>query len=343
MINRTQSDVQALSIQERILSRFEFNLPLRPYCTNNKESGIWYTSKEQALLCKYIQPNFGIHCYIPLDIDSDNVWWYDYDLPEPTMRIITPGTGRSHWLYKLQRPVFTWSKAKAKPREFLDFITCAMTIQAIAADEQYRWLLIKNPYHKHWRVETYDNRYTLAELDEHIRRDTRAELKIRRKQRDKAEYSSLGRNCFLFDCGRYYAYPIAYQHNSIESLYQDVLEQINYQNAFTFPRNLLPQRECEQIAWSIAKWTYPRRHNFSKGRKTKDDEDLRQRQKKSAEATNQKQREESAGNIRKAIAELEAEDRKVTADQISEKTELNRATVYRSEAWKSYKSEIQKK
>ena len=335
--------VQTLPTYEKILSRFDYNLPFRPYCTDDPRIGQWPADKEEALRHRYIQPNFGTHAYIVLDVDHDDVWWYDCDLPQPTIRTIRKKTGRSHWLYELQNPVFTWSRAKAQPREYLNSIISGMTLQA-EADSNYAGLLTKNPRHEFWIVNTWDNRYTLDELDEHIRLDTRNELKIRRKQRDKAEYSSLGRNCYLFDCGRYHAYPIAIKHKSVETLYKDVIEHIKYENALTFPRNPLPQRECEQTAWSIAKWTFPRRYKLGKRRnKTKDIGDLRRRQANSAKATNKKQREESAGNIRKAIAELEAEGRKVGADEISEKTGLNRATVYRSEAWKSYKSEIQKK
>ena len=319
-------------VQDRILSRFEFNLPFRPYCTNDKERGIWYTDKEQALLCRYIQPNFGTHSYIMLDIDSDNVWWYDCDLPEPTIRTTTKENGKSHWLYELQHPVFVWkNRARSKPIEYLNNITLAMTIQAETADLNYTGLLTKNPCHQYWRVETWNNRYTLAELDEYIRLETRNELKIRRKQRDKAEYSSRGRNCYLFDFGRYHAYSIAIKHKNVDTLYQDVLEQINYQNALTYPGNLLPQRECEQIAWSIAKWTFPRRHNLGKGRnKTKDKGDLRQRQVKSAKTTNQKRKDKTRTRIHKAIREIEASGKKVTTAEIHRATGIAKTTIYRT-------------
>lgn len=317
-----------------ILARFNYNLPLKPYCTNDfNKYGIHYTEKEQAVRHRYIQPCFGIEAYVRLDVDHDNTYWYDHDLPQPTIRTINRENGHSHWLYELKEPVYTWSRANPKIANWFKQINKGFTIQA-DADPGYNGLLTKNPLIDHWIVATWDNRYTLGELNECIRADTQEQLIVKRKQADKAE-SAPGRNCHLFDHGRFFAYPIAREHKLVGTLYTEILDVINQENTEEFPNNPLPSRECEQIAHSIAQWTWPRRFDFKIPNKVKDIEDLKERQSKSAEATNQKRKDKTRETIRKAVAELEAEGQKITGTAVIKKSGLSRRTVYQhSDLWK---------
>lgn len=307
-----------------ILSRFNENLPPRPNCTDDFDNGVFQAPKEKAINKRYIQPNYGVHHYIVLDIDHDNAFWGDYDLPVPTIRTITRATGRSHWLYELKTPVYLWVNARPKPMRWLLDLEKTLTIQA-EADEGYKGNLTKKPLHPFWQVETYGNLYPLAELEEHVRKDTREQVQIRRKQENKSEYSALGRNCHLFDHGRFYAYPIVHTYKELESFYDSILQEILHENSVSFTNNPLGTRECEGIAKSISEWTFKRKDTIGKGRnKVKDKGDLRRRQSNSAHATNQKRKDKNRAKIYKAVAELKAEGKKITGTAIIRKSGLSR-------------------
>lgn len=319
-----------------ILSRFNGNLPPRPYCSDDpKKYGQFQAPPEKAIQKRYIQPNYKVHYYIVLDIDHYNVFWGDYDLPVPTIRTITKKSGRSHWLYELKRPVYLWDNARIKPKRWLLNLEKSFTIQA-EADDGYKGNLTKNPLHPFWQVETYGNQYQLAELEEHVRKDTREQVRIRRKQEDKSEYSALGRNCHLFDHGRFYAYPIVHTHKLLESFYDSILQEILHENTMSFALNPLGTRECEGIAKSISEWTFKRKDTIGKGRnKVKSKGDLRRRQVNSAKTTHQKRKDKSRAKIYKAVAELLAEGKKVTGTALIRKSGLSRKAVYaHQDIWK---------
>lgn len=244
-----------------VFSRFYENLPLCPYYTNNFKHGIRFSNRDTAIKHRYIQPNFGLQAYLCFDLDYNGASWLDFDLPQPTIETATVGTGHCHYLYELEKPIFLWTKAHHRPIEYAKAISIAYT-DHLRADKGYTGLLTKNPLNDHWLTRTYDKRYMLSELAEYV--DLPSRSTSRPPHTDRAE---LGRNCFLFETVRFEAYRIARAHKSLESLEQTINGIVDTLNAEHFKDDLLPARECEQIAYSIAKWTWERRHNFTRRRK----------------------------------------------------------------------------
>ena len=248
-----------------VLTRFFDNLPRRPYCTDNPTLGQYIHPLDRAVQRLYIEANFGISAYLIFDIDYNGASWYDFDLPQPTVTTTTPQKGTCHYCYELATPILKWQKASLKAIRYADAVTHAYT-ESLGADAGYSGLLTKNPLHPFWLVETYNRVYTLDELARHVELPTIGQAK------QVHETDDIGRNCAIFNTARKVAYKIAKEHESVESLKKDVWHICTEINDDLFIDDLLPDREVEGIAESIAKWTFPRRFDFGKSKRLGHDE-----------------------------------------------------------------------
>ena len=306
-------------IDNPVLTRFINNLPRRPYCTDNPTLGQYIHPLDRAIHHLYIQPNFGISAYLIFDIDYNGVSWYDFDLPQPSITTATPQKGTCHYCYELATPILKWQKASLKAIRFADAVTHAYT-ETLRADAGYSGLLTKNPLHPFWLVETYNRVYTLDELACHVELPTMGQAK------KVHESDDIGRNCAIFNSARRVAYKIAKEYESVESLKKEVWRVCIEINQDSFSDDLLPDREVEGIAESIARWTFPRRFDFGVTKRLGHDE-LKTTLTNNALATNKKRNDKTRQTIRNAIRSLENSGVQITVSAVAKKTGYARKTV----------------
>jgi hypothetical protein len=235
----------------KYIDDFYEKLPYKPYCSD--ELGLTVIRpKKTAIKKSYIQINQPTQdFYLVFDIDRDFALmaWQDRNLPTPAWVSVNPLTGYAHCAYKLAGAVCTSDMARLKPLKYLAAIESAF-IEKLDSDRAYARLLTKNPYHSKWKTVFFtDYAYSLDELADYV------DLKghpIRGK-----DASGLGRNCELFDKGRYWAYKEireywkpGYKKEWFQAV-EDYLLSIN--GLFNNP---LAYSEIKGIAKSIAKWTY---------------------------------------------------------------------------------------
>ena len=309
----------------KVLSRFFDNLPPLARHTYDPRRGTQLDGKDTASQSFYIQPYHRIQAYLCFDIDHDYATWYETDTPRPTIETITPSTGTRHYLYELNTPVLHFRRARKDIIAWTKDITKGLT-RRLDADPRFTGHLTKNPLSEKWTVKTANLKYELSELAEL----TTSGNQITQKEID-TEYATHGRNCYLFERGRFFAYRIASAHGTEQSLYRAILEELNRANDEQFTADPLPYKELETTARSIAKWTFPRRFEFAIRNRTVDKADLKARQSRNAKETNQKRKDKTQARIHKAIAELTEQGKRITKSAVARQAGLNRKTVTESE------------
>lgn len=246
----------ALALHEQNqLDLFETHLPLKPYCTDELEAGLFIRAKKSALIKKYIQHN-----------QPTQIRWLVYDcdywgalehvgqnqLPAPNLIAVNPANGHSHLFYGLSVPVCTTENGRKKPISLLakiDYVLC----EQLKADLGYVGLISKNPLKTDvWDVrEVNPASYELADFLEY--------LELPAKLPKTGQVQGLGRNVTLFETARQWAYRavLAYRlTGGREQFAEAVLSQCQVIN-LTFPAPL-GFSEVKATAKSITKWTWER-------------------------------------------------------------------------------------
>lgn len=142
---------------QAVLKRFEEQLPQRPYCTDDFDSGTRIRRRDIAVKKAYLQPNHNKHIvYLPFDIDRQDAGaaWLDGNVPPPTLTIFNPANGHAHLLYELAAPVTDYYE-HPKPMRYLEAIKHAYS-ERLEADAAYPGCLVKNPLHPRWPVRCND-------------------------------------------------------------------------------------------------------------------------------------------------------------------------------------------
>ena len=245
----------------------------RPYCTDDKASGLQIRSQSTALARRYIQANAPeLQFRVVLDIDHDvratahERYWHDeYGVPEPSWTAITPGTGRAHVAYELAIPIAKHDNARSGPIRYGAAIEGGLAIK-LRADSGYAGLVCKNPLHPDWdtvpgRLEPYE----LAELAEWVDLIPKAKLR-------ESVHGALGRNCLLFEHLRHWAYRAVVPFKSSGgrrdnwegSVLKQALELNNFSEADVMQRDPLAYSEIKATARSVARYTW---QNFSEASK----------------------------------------------------------------------------
>ena len=241
------------------LDRFVRHIPLRPYCTNDLNSGLQIRSKALALGKAYIQQNGpGMVWALVFDVDRRVVdpnrlspVWDDAQLLAPNFATISRVNGRGHLVYMLRSGVCKTSAARVGPLRYAAAVEHAIC-RALGADPGYAGLLTKNPLHGRWQTwEIHNQGFTLGELAECLNL-TAANAKTYRV----ADHG-LGRNVAMFNDGRVWAYQAIREHwapNGLDRWAKVVLERLESINRqFHEP---LPFSEVRATAKSISKWTW---------------------------------------------------------------------------------------
>lgn len=199
-MNKMQSQIE-------LLPSFLGNLPTKPYCTNDLDTGLKIRSKNKAVSFKYIQPNspFYQH-YFVLDLDYESalseILYSLHGIPMPNFVAENPTNGRLHAFFELKTPIYTTDASRQKPILLANAVYLRLR-ELFNADVGYSGLISKNPIHEQWR--TYSIRkkpYSLNELSEKLDICWQ-EVKKAPKQ---YEAVGLGRNCYIFHSARHWAY-----------------------------------------------------------------------------------------------------------------------------------------
>ena len=243
--------------------------PKRPYCTQEKESGLRIRSLSQAVKMRYIQPNLPhIKFWSVFDIDNNNAAdaWKVAGLPPPTWTAINEENGHAHCAWGLRTPVLVSGLgARDAPMRYLASIESMMR-EKLFADSGYSGLITKNPSDLVWRTSRGPQMYYgLDELAACLPGIEKYILK-----RKETEVGS-GRNVALFDRLRKWAYVEIRQFWKGASCdaglkrWNAWLSQCNsralvYNSDFPIP---LGGKEVWHSARSVARWTW--QHTTEKG------------------------------------------------------------------------------
>ena len=234
-------------------------LPRKPYCTNDLSLGLRIRPLETALKCLYIQVNPPGVCWVMVfDLDYNAGWTVAHGagLPLPTWQVENPVNGHCHVAYALRMPVCTSDAARPAPLRYLSAIEAAYR-QRLKADPLYTGLITKNPDRiDYWHMgfmDWYDSEiYTLDELAGYVLPELKAGVK---KERPLGEIAGLGRNCYIFEKVRLWAYSAVREYWDRPREWNVAVEGrcLTVNSEFETP---LHYREVRGVARSIANWTW---------------------------------------------------------------------------------------
>jgi len=311
-------------------ARLYDNLPDHPYCANNLAQGLEIRTKKTAFhRYAYLQLNkYYATAYLSFDVDRGGaaLAWEDADLPAPTFVTINPENLHAHLVYELYTPVLLWENAHQHPILWLNAIKRAYT-ETLEADAGYSGLIGKNPNHTRWDILDFRSRYELVELSEAVGVQQRH---FTPQKGFREDFAAEGRNNFLFELGRFYAYRKVHQCQSRGVLNRSVQTYISNLNITEFP-DPLQTNELRHIAKSLATWTWQNRATISGGykRKTKDAADLHARQVQSAVTTNKARKAATEEKIKKAIDTFLRNGKRITKAGIAQEAGVSRQAIQR--------------
>jgi len=338
-----------------IRERFYAALSDYPRCTDYLEAGHRKCPKDVAIKRRYLElnrENYWIK-YLTFDCDYEGaaLVWSDFDLPAPTICVVTRQNGHAHLTYELKTPVHLGGNPSQKATYYLQVITHGYT-KALEADDTYGGLLSKNPLSSFWEVFGCDVTYDLDELAEPLRDISFAELEkvplseleavikeapipLSEKRKPKPVETDPEGSLFVFDNTRYFAYETVYDvvvgSCRYRELYGKVFDYI-VQLAADFNLRLTPGR-IRSDTQSIAKWVWERRSSFVAAR-----EQFSEVQRQRAYLSHESRRRNNEAKIQAAFEQAAREGIKPTQKNISALSGLSLRTIKRH--W--HNSKIQK-
>ncbi len=255
-------------------------LARKPRCSHTKDYSV-VRSAPHALAHAYIQPNSPV-AYSRLVFDLDwhdekhphhsfpvrylcelDAWESDLSVPAPDWVALSPGRNSAHIGYEILTPVGRHEHARAKPQQYLAAIENALC-EKLKADEGFAGLLCKNPVNPAWDLyQVHEGGRELSELADWLDLTPAAV-----KKRNRTPRGEVGRNVYLFDAVRFWAYDNIDKYRTgtggrYEAWCEAVLVQAQILNAASYDhlpvlvgRGVLPFSECRAIARSVAKWTW---------------------------------------------------------------------------------------
>lgn len=271
-LNYTSQDQSYLHFDA--LQDFADRIPYRTMMSPNKRYDGYILPRSVAKGFPYIRMNYPHIDYLCFDLDyhSAPIAAQERDLPIPTLTVITPDSKHAHLLYELLHPIPR--AANKKTRALLKDVLYVYK-EILCADRVIttQRSLFKNPLSNKWIIHQGNTPYTLSELAESKPAGFVMDRTYQpRTDRNLGELpfeetlDRFSRNCSLFENVRLYAYTIARQHNSEESLYEAILSRVIHLNDTEIPKHfpvkIKPKSELKSIARSISEWTFVRRHNF---------------------------------------------------------------------------------
>lgn len=326
----------------QLTEHFKNTLPNKPYCADDIGYGLKIKPRNKALLSQLIQYNGpGLAHWLAMDIDSQTAGmdWYDLNGPVPNFIVQNPANGHAHYLFGLSAPVCLSGKARPAPMRYLAGIEHGLTLR-LGADQGYSGLVSKNPLNSYWR--TFTPRLELYSLDELADYCDLSQKTV--KQREIRGY---GRNVELFDRLRFQSYDKVEKARS-ESTEQAWLADVTA-NAMSFNAGFadpLSFSEMAAIARSVAKWTWKHYDSHHDGknrgvlgygsnrangaeRDALGEQEIKQRQQAGARYTTATKKASREAEIKKAIAQLKLEGKRLTVASVARLTGVHRNTISR--------------
>lgn len=234
------------------LTRFNSSLSPRPYCSDNLGLGLKIRPLAKALSHKYIQANDNYIKFLVIDCDHNDFYaWEGANLAPPNLIVRNKENGHYHAIWALESPIFKDYINKARNLAYFAKIQQVYT-NLCKGDKNYINLITKNPNHKFWETVQINrfHAYTLDELADFV------ELP---QTITKKEALGEGRNCWLFETVRKWAYRevIFYKNNNaqLSDFYAVLLNRLEKLNCFENAPSL-NFNELKAIAKSISKWTW---------------------------------------------------------------------------------------
>ena len=228
-------------------------LPVKPYCCDDLKTGLKIRPLSTALKFRYIQLNHLVVNYLTFDIDRPGaaLAWEDENVATPNIAVINKENQHAHLIYFLAAGVSKFPDSSLKALRYLAAIERAYT-QKLQADFGYAGLIAKNPLNQFWQVWNIHNRkYDFAELADYVELE-----KVRTALKPEAEIGN-GRNCYIFDSGRFWAYGAVrdFRH---DKTYQDFIKAVysHLQGLNALFQTPLQLNEVYSTAKSISKWTW---------------------------------------------------------------------------------------
>jgi hypothetical protein len=251
-------------MQQTATQRLFDKLPNVIRCTDDYTFGSTFLPKNLGIHKSYIQVNTDTYQHaIVLDHDQEGFMAdlrYEHShLPIPNIVIENKINGRAHSITLLNSPIPKTDNSHKHPIAYCESVEHALTFE-YDADPFFNGDLVKSPFSKAYRIhQLRDKPYDLGELADKLdlKRYTAKELKaIIAKERSKVEGGSLGRNCYLFDVVRVWAYRAVreYRGTSLELWRSAVMQETMVQNAMLNQR--LDFNEVKGIAKSIARYCW---------------------------------------------------------------------------------------
>lgn len=254
----------ALRARDELLSKFA----RRPYCTNDPGTGLVIRPLKTALDYSHIAPNPpGATAFLLFDCDHTSIpkfrypeFWASLDLPEPTWITVNPRNGHAHVCYALKAPVCTTENGHSAPKRYLQAIQKSIT-KLLRADPDYNRMVTKNPFADSWPTVFTGRLFDLWELGEFVELDplpvTTKTANLTARLDESLMY--VGRNKFVFDCLRLWAYSAVRQHRQgdYQAWFQSCEAHAVEINAeMSHVRGQLKHSELKHIVKSVAKYCW---------------------------------------------------------------------------------------
>jgi hypothetical protein len=229
------------------------------YAADDYSQGIHREWRQRAIERKYLAPNVpGYVAWLVFDVDNNDAStsWLDAGLASPNFIIVNPVNGHAHLLYRLRG----WIKLDGDPRavRWLNSIRRAYTAQ-LEGDPRFAGLLCKNPLHSAWKTTIgRDAPYDLGELARYA--DFFAPANFRNDTIDR----TTGRNVYVFDRLRHFAYPLVGCAKAIgdRQRWSDTLHEAALRFAaearrlFAAANHPYTDSEVHHTVKSVANWTW---------------------------------------------------------------------------------------
>lgn len=238
--------------------RFEqLYLPLWPLASDDLREGIYRMSRVNALDKRYIEANpEAISNLLVVDIDHSNATLralWDRDDWRPNAVVENPDNGHAHAVWALQEPFTRTEYARRKPLAYAASVVEGLR-RSVDGDKAYSGLMTKNPEHAAWDSHwVTDHLYSLDELCFWLQEcGFMPPASWKRKRRKNPV--GLGRNCFLFESARTWAYrEIRHYFGNSDGLGRSIQSTAQAMNQELFDEPL-PVTEVDHIARSIHRW-----------------------------------------------------------------------------------------
>jgi hypothetical protein len=353
--NRISFDMPLPPIRKGPLERFFEYLPSMPYCMKSAKVKpyCFQLPKEKAIFYPIIQLNKLFRAYLCFDIDrQDAVSAYQSaELPEPTLIILNPKNGHSHFCYELLNPVTFTHRGYQKPKLFFLSVLEAMRVK-LGGDPSFNRVLVKNPFWNtinggKWELIINDRVYHLKTLANYAQLKNFKKVSVAKKY-----FPQLNQNIFigerndkLFHDLRYRAYRIVRNYTVFEKFYNEILIYCTSVNE-QFCKPPLSNSEIVHLSKSVSTWTWDKRACFANYQKKNRGAaglepvsywmegkewviEKKRRQRIGAKYTHSLKRQKTEKAIIQAIEELIIDGQKVTKIAVAKKIGMTKENISR--------------